>query len=453
MFQRIIRPICSLFAIVIVLAMAGMAIAGQAVAPPTLEMCIRTALARNPETEAALQRVEAARAAMKQAESAYYPWINLAGSYLRSDNPPQVFMMQLNQRKASLQSDFNNPGDAGDTRLSAGVKYRLFDGGRRGAERGMARSGMNAADAGLSVVQNELIYQVTRGYFSVLQAEAFRQVQRETVLSLEASLRVANERFAAGSVVKTDVLNLDVKLAQAREDLIHAGHGWQLAIIALNTAIGEDLVSSEGLGQPPDMKAPPAFQAAADAAVDNRPELKALQNVVAAREAAYSKAVRDYIPLVNAFGELDWDSAGVSDFQNSYTAGIVAEWEAFSGFRTMHGVREARAALAVARAELAAARNKLRLDIQQANLQARDSRERIEVTTKSVESAEEALRITSERYQKGSADITDLLTAQVGLTGTRTRDVSAHYDYLTALANVERAQGELVKKYTKTTER
>lgn len=438
---------------VVVMALAVMmarsAPSEPATAPPTLEMCIRTALAKNPETEAALRRVESARAAMKQAESAYYPWITLAGSYLRSDNPPQAFMMELNQRKASLQSDFNNPGDTGDTRLSAGAKWRLFDGGRRGADRGMAKSGMEAYAAGLAAVQNELIYQVTRGYYSVLQAEAFRQVQQETVQSLEASLRVANERFNAGSVVKTDVLNLDVKLAQAREDSIHAGHGLQLAIAALNTAIGEDLVGPEGLGKPPDMNVLPVFQAASETDVDNRPELKSLQHAAAARQAAYTRAVRDYVPVVNVFGELDWDSGGLNDFQNSYTAGIVAEWDVFSGFRTLQAVREARASLAVAQAELATARNRLRLDLKQANLQVRDSRERIGVTAKSVESAAEALRITSERYRQGSADITELLTAQVGLTGIRTRDVSAHYDYLTALANVDRAQGELVKKYQK----
>ena len=38
-----------------------------------------------------------------------------------------------------------------------------------------------------------------------------------------------------------------------------------------------------------------------------------------------------------------------------------------------------------------------------------------------MESAEEALRITRERYEQGAADITELLTAQFGLTDTRTR--------------------------------
>ncbi len=71
----------------------------------------------------------------------------------------------------------------------------------------------------------------------------------------------------------------------------------------------------------------------------------------------------------------------------------------------------------------------------------------MQVARKSVESAEEALRITSEQYKGGVADITILLTAQVGLTAQKTRDVAAYYDYLSALSNFERARGNAVSKY------
>ena len=32
-------------------------------------------------------------------------------AYARTDNPPQAFMMMLNQRSVSMQSDFNSPPD------------------------------------------------------------------------------------------------------------------------------------------------------------------------------------------------------------------------------------------------------------------------------------------------------------------------------------------------------
>ena len=49
---------------------------------------------------------------------------------------------------------------------------------------------------------------------------------------------------------------------------------------------------------------------------------------------------------------------------------------------------------------------------------------------------------TRERYEQGAADITELLTAEVGLSSTRMHDAAAYYDYLTALANLD---GEPIK--------
>jgi outer membrane protein TolC len=71
------------------------------------------------------------------------------------------------------------------------------------------------------------------------------------------------------------------------------------------------------------------------------------------------------------------------------------------------------------------------------------------VSEKSIESASEALRITAELYKEGVADITVLLTAQVGLTTQKTRSVAAYYDYLTALSNYDRARGVAMGHYLK----
>ena len=104
---------------------------------------------------------------------------------------------------------------------------------------------------------------------------------------------------------------------------------------------------------------------------------------------------------------------------------------------------EARAA----RAGIDKVANQLRLDLKTASIKAGEAWERMETANKCTESAEEALRITRERYQSGAADIPELLTAQSGLTGTRTRNISALYDYLTALSNLERARGALVQRH------
>ncbi|HHE75342.1 MAG TPA: TolC family protein, partial [Desulfobacteraceae bacterium] len=241
----------------------------------SLDECVTAALENNPDVQAGMERINAARFMIKQAKSAYYPRLYLAGAYAYTDNPT-AFMMTLNQRNLNMMApgfDPNDPEATDNARLTLGLKYRLYNGGTNVIGIEMAEVGKEAHEFQLRAVRNELIYQVTRGYYGVLQAQAFVQVQEESISSLGENLRVARERYKAGSAVKTDVLNLEVKLAQAREDLIRASHGVQLAIASLNAAIGSDLVPSEGPGtpEPVTIDEMPAQLNYGD--IDNRPEL------------------------------------------------------------------------------------------------------------------------------------------------------------------------------------
>ena len=443
-------PVCYLIGAVMILVMVlGLSLPGQAV---TLETCIQTALENNPDIQAGITRIKAAKYMIKQAESAYYPRLYLSGTYSMTDNPPQAFMMSLNQQDLEMTDpdfDPNDPGHTDNMRLSVGLKYRFYDGGINSINIQMAKAGKQLRELGLRVVQNELIHQVTRGYYGVLQAQSFVAVQEESVKSLEESLRVATVRFNAGSAVKTDVLNLEVRLAQAQEDNIRAKNGAQLSIASLNMAIGSDLISTGGLPVPAREEIREKPQDLDFSVVENRPELKVSHAMAGIKEQSYEKVSREFRPNMSAFGSYDFDSGDFAEFENSYLMGVMAEWEFFDGYQRPNKARTAKAEWQTAKNESLKARNNLRLDLHQAYLKAMDAWERMGVSEKSIESASEALRITAELYKEGVADITVLLTAQVGLTTQKTRSVAAYYEYLTALSNYDRARGLAMGRYVK----
>jgi len=418
----------------------------------TLETCIKTALENNPGIQAGITRIHEAKYMIKQAESAYYPRLYLSGAYSVTDNPPQAFMMSLNQKDLDMADpgfDPNDPDATDNMRLSIGLKYRIYDGGVKSIHVQMAKESKQLRELGLRAVQNELIHQVTRGYYGVLQSQSFVAVQEESVKSLEESLRIATARFNAGSAVKTDVLNLEVKLAQAREDTIRAKNGVRLAIASLNTAIGSDLILTNGLPVPAREEIREKPESLDFSVIENRPELKVTHTLSSLKEHSYEKVSREHRPTMSAFGSYDLDSGDFSEFENSYLMGVMAEWEFFDGYQRQNKARVAKAQWQTAKKETLKARNDLRLDLQQAYLKAMDAWERLEVSEKSIESAGEALRITSELYKQGVAEISVLLTAQVGLTTQKTRSVAAYYDYLTALSNYDRARGLAVGRYMK----
>ena len=431
--------------------MASIALFASGLRAVTLDDCIATALRNNPDVQAATERVQAARSALNEARSTYYPMVGGSATYARTDNPPQAFMMLLNQQRVSLQSDFNNPPDTDNLALSLGLKYRLFDFGRRSLDTDMARDGAAISQLVLQGLQNELIHQVARGYYGVLQALAYVAVQEESVQTLQESLRVAGERMKAGSALQTDVLNLDVQLAQANEDLIRSRNGVRLSLAALNTALGTNRVGSTDMPMAAELPANPPPEREDPAVLQNRPELQAARKGATVQRTALERTRRQYWPTLNAFGSVDWNSDVSSDFERSYLVGVMAEVEVFDGFRRQSATAAAKAQARAAEAEVAKAANTLALDLTAASIQAGEAWERLEVARKSIANAEEALRLTRERYQQGAADLPALLTAQTGLTGTRTRNVAARYDYLTALSDLQRARGELAPKYARST--
>ena len=412
----------------------------------TLDAAVQAALENSPTLQAAESRIDSAQAMLRQAKSYYLPSIGLSATYARSDNPPQAFMMTLNQRSLNMMDPAFNPNEPDDTdnlRGSLTAQWRLFD-LPRDAGRRMAGQGAAASAEAFAATRNQLVHDVTRGFYAVLQAQAFAAVQAQAVRSIEESLRIARERFGAGGAVKTDVLNLETQLAQANEDLIKARNGAQLALAALNAGIGADFVTADNIetpdstafdAPPPECKDPEAFE--------NRPELRAARLMRQIKEQDLRKAKGGYAPTVSAFGSYDQDSGNARDFEGSYMAGLAAEINLFDGARTRAAVQAAQAELDAARADEDKARLNLKLDLQQAFLGMREAWERLGVVRKSLETAQEAQRIVQEQYQQGAADIAILLQTQVGVTAMQTRSAAARYDYLTALSNLRRAKGEL----------
>ena len=422
-------------------------LAGTTAQAITLDEAIQAALDHSPTLEASARRIDAAQAMLRQAKSYYYPSIGASANYARSDNPPQAFMMTLNQRSLNMMDPAfnpNEPGDVDNLRGSVVAQWRIFD-LQRDAGKNMARFSAEASREAFAAARNQLVHEITRGFYGVLQARAFAAVQEKSVASIEESLRVAQERFAAGGTVKTDVLNLETQLAQANEDLIKSRNGAQLAVAALNAGIGAELATVANVeapaaaalaAPPPECKDPDAFE--------NRPEMRAATLMRQIKEQDLRKAKGGYAPTLSAFASYYQDSGNGRDYEDSYMAGVQAEINVFDGARTRAAVQAAQAEWKAAQAEEDQARLNLRLDLQQAFLGVREAWERLEVTRKSLETAEEARRIVQEQYQQGAADVSILLQTEVGVTAMQTRNAAAQYDYLTALSNLQRAKGELV---------
>ena len=422
------------------LGVVGLLLAGSlmmgAAEPWTLERSLEYALAHNPDARIARQRIAAAQAGLEQANSTYWPRLQLQSSYTRTDNPMMVFGDILAQRAYNYSSppDFNNLPDVDDFNARGIVTVPLYAGGRNAASRQGAKANSEAAKQESAAVRNALSFEVARAFHTVLKTRQFIAAAEAGVSSFETNLVLAGKRLDGGTLLRSDVLDIEVRLAQAREDLVRARNANTLAVRALRNLLGIATGEFTVADTAPAVSVPRSLD------YSQRPELAAACAHESAAEAQVRGAKSGYQPRLSAFGSLDYDYGWVTGGDGrSYTAGAVAQWDLWDGFSTRSKVREAKANLESAREEQLKLRLALDLEVEQARLQITAAAERLAVSSKAVEQAAESVSLTRNRFEQGLALSTQLIDSEPALVAARVRRAEAESDQRIAVAALRKA--------------
>ena len=419
---------------------------GSPVAPPrvsrgepwTLDQTIRFALTNNPNAKIAQHRIAAAKAGLDQANAAFSPQLQFQSSYTRSDNPVFVFGSILNQRSYSDNLNFNDVPDNDNINARGLLTMPLYAGGKNVAVRDAAKANDRAARLDATAVRNSLVFEVARAFFTVLKTREFIQATEAGVRDFETNVALAERRFNVGTLLKSDVLDVEVRLAQAREEAVHARNANTLAMRALRNLLGIEEGEFEVKNSPIGTENLPSD--AAD--FHERPELAASAQKVAAAEADVRRSTSGYKPRVSAFGSLDYDYGTITDGDGkSYTAGAMLQWDIWDGLNAHAKRQEAKANLETAREQERQLRLALDLELEQARLALREAAERLAVTEKTVAQATESVELTRARFEQGVALATQLIDAETALTAARVRRAEALADKYISIAAVRKAVG------------
>jgi outer membrane protein len=404
--------------------------------PWTMERALKQALAANPDALLARQRIVAAQAGLEQANAAFWPRVQVQSSYMGTDNPMTAFGSILNQRAYSSSLNFNDVPAVDDLNARGLLTVPLYAGGRNVATRKAAAANTEAARQENAAVQNALGYEVARAFYTVLKARRFIEAAQASVDSLQSSLGVANKRLEGGSLLKTGVLDLEVRLAQAREDLVRARNAHALALRALQNLLGLESGEFEIAESAPATTAPDSGD------FSGRPELAAARQREQAAEHQVRAAKGGYLPRLSAFGSLDYDYGWKYDNGGgSWTAGAIVQWDLWDGKLTRAKVQEANANLASAREEQHKLRLALSLEVERARLDLQAANERLSVTEQAVAQAEESASLTRARFAQDVALSKDVVDSESALVAARVRRAEAEADREIATAALRKALG------------
>ena len=424
-------------------------LAAGAAEPPSgpidLFGAIRIALAHNPDLERAQAQVRQAEARLLEARSRFYPTVSLETELLAADAPSSYLFKKIDQRRLRPNTNFNHPGQLENSEVGVGLFYNLYSGGRDVRSKRIGELDVSVSGNQQQTVENRLIHAVIEAYFDTLAAIELIRAAGQSVETVKEQLRETQIRFQGGSALRSDVLSLEVRLAEAEEEVIRSENARDLALVLLANLMGlgdwQGLQLSGKEWHPRPI--PDSAQEALPNAFQDRPEAAAARTMVERSQLEVSQARSEYLPRVDTFARLYADDNRFSyraDDAN-WTIGVALGWDLYSGPRRKAHRHLAEAGVDEMMAMDRQTKQQILLDVNRAYLNLKAATTRHEVTQASVTQAEESLRLVKRQFEGGAATVTRYLDAEGDLTAARVREIAARYDVKKAQADVGRALG------------
>ena len=430
----------SLAALWLTVSLAAAAPAPQPPLPDTLDLktLVQFALENNFTIRQARERIKQQEGVEIQVRSRQIPNVSANGSYTG------------NSRELSTYS----PQDTSSWGISLQARQVLYAGGGVQSSIRSARLVREAAMFELEGVINQQLLSVRTQFYTVLFAKQRIAVQEENVNLLAQQLKDARSRFDAGTTSNFDVLRAEVALANGQPPLIQARNDFRIAVEQLRQLVGyvaakgsnttkiPELVGSLDVGQPVTFEIAEALAAARA----NRPELQQLAKLQEAGEQNVKTNRATYQPEVDLVGSYEVVrnpfSGQWNDRLQGWVAGVQTSWNIFDGRATAGRVVQAKSQLEQAKLSLASTSLAIEVQVRQADSSLNEAWELVQASSKTVEQAQEALRLANVRYAAGTATQLDVLTSQVALTDARLNQLQAYYGYNVALAAMRQAIGQ-----------
>jgi outer membrane protein len=420
--------------------------ARDAAEPLSLTAAIAFALANNPDRQMALARIAQAEALLVQSSAGYYPTVDFFTEYLQGDAPSAYLFKTIDQRRLAPNTDFNNPGWFQNWETGGRVNWNLYNGGRDHLSRRMAETGLSIRELDRESIDNSLRATVIQSFYNILAAEDYLAISEESVKTIREQLRVMTIRYNAGGALRSDILSLEVRVAEAEEDVVRGKNRIKTATAALANVMGIDPDATLRLDTNGafDDAVPETFKGGLTHALAHRPEIYQARERVIHSRMALDMAKGNYLPRVDFQTRWYMDAPEVGEYDianDNWTAGVMLNWALFSGFSVQGEQQQAKAAL---REMLMADRKALqavKFDVKTAYLRLEEAQARKFVAEKSIESAEESFKLVAQQYAGGSATITRYLEAEMARNRSRRHNATAAIDHLKAKADVCRAIG------------
>ena len=390
------------------------------------------ALAKNLQIKIANENFKSAQADYRQSNALYLPSITASHTAISTTNPLMAFGSKLNQEILSA-SDFNpallnDPAKTKNFATKIEVLQPLINvDGLYGRQ--AAKSKMEAFQLQTERTGEYLALEVNKSFMQLQLAYKAVKVLEKANATADANLKLIENYFKQGILQKTDVLSVQVRVNEIKNQLQYAKSNVQNASDYLAFLLNED--NTNKVYKPlEELDNTIAISSSNTTLSGNRKDILAMDKSSEAYAKMYQSSKMNFLPTLNAFGSYElYDDTLFGTNAQGYLIGAQLSWKVFDGYKSIGKMEKAKAEYQKAEVENQQYKSQSQLELNKTNRQLKDAENKVNLEKLALEQSQEAYRIRSNRFTQGLEKTTDLLQAETQMFQKELQLLQAVFEY------------------------
>ena len=387
---------------------------------------------KNLQLQIANQAFKSAQADYRQSNALFLPSITASHTAISTTNPLMAFGSKLNQEVLSA-SDFN-PALLNDPAATQNYATKIevlqplinVDGlyGRQAA-----KSKMEAFQLQTERTGEYLALEVNKSFMQLQLAYKAVKVLEKANTTAEANLKLIANYFNQGILQKTDVLSVQVRVNEIKNQLQYAKSNVQNASDYLAFLLNED--NTNKVYKPlEELDNTITISSNNTTLSGNRKDILAMDKSSEAYAKMYQSSKMNFLPTLNAFGSYEmYDDTLFGTNAQGYLIGAQLSWKVFDGYKSIGKMEKAKAEYQKAQVENQQYKSQSQLELNKTNRQLKDAENKVNLEKLALEQSQEAYRIRSNRFTQGLEKTTDLLQAETQMYQKELQLLQAVFEY------------------------
>lgn len=403
---------------------------------PLLDKIIEKAVANNYNVGVAVKRIEMAKASVRQAQSGYFPTINLGAGWSREQN-------------AGASNSPRTPDEISSSfTLSADMNWEIdiFGKVREGVK--AEKEAYKASRAQFNGVMVSLCAQVAKAYMQLRSVQRRLQVANAHIKSQEQVVKTTQARFEANLAEKIDVKQAEIVLLNTQQTIPGLESQIRTLINTISVLVGEypgQLAANLRENAPL-----PAYRISVDTGIPSdllrrRPDIQEAEATVGQYAAQLGVARKDWLPSLSLTGSIGTESHSLDHLfgKNSLSYNVAPQlsWTLFDGLARNYKNAEARYGLESAIDTYNLTVMNAVQEVDNALINYESTLRSIELQKKVASESEKALSLAMNLYKAGLTPFYNVLDGQMNWLNAQNSLVTLEGQALTSLITIYQALG------------